>query len=100
MRIDKFRWDPPIVEKIFVKHSVETWEVEEVFQEGVQFRFREKGHRSGEDLYSASGQTEDGRYLIVYFIYKPSGENRSFREGLIVNARDMTKAERKQYERK
>lgn len=39
------------------------------------------------------GQTESGRYLIVFFIYK------STREALILSARDMDKKERRQYER-
>jgi len=40
------------------------------------------------------GQTESGRYLIVFFIYKK--DNRA----LILSARDMTPAERKRYEKK
>jgi hypothetical protein len=31
------------------------------------FRFVEKGHRRGENVYSAMGQTSGGRYLIVFF---------------------------------
>jgi len=30
------------------------------------FRFVEKGHRSGENVYAARGQTKNGRYLIVF----------------------------------
>lgn len=100
MRIDKLRWDDPIIEKLSAKHNVEIWEVEDIFRNIPKFRFKARGHRAGEDLYSASGQTDDGRYLIVYFIYKPPHESRRLREGLIVSARDMTKQERKQYERK
>ena len=100
MQIDKIRWDPEIVEKLAVKHGIETWEVDEIFQNGPRFRFRHKGHRAGEDMYSASGQSDGGRYLIVYFIYKPPNENRPFKQGLIISARDMTSQERKQYGRK
>ena len=75
MRIDVYLWNPDIVDKLAVKHNVETWEVEEVFEEAFEeeplIRFREKGRRDGEHLYSALGQTSAGRYLIVYFIYKP-----------------------------
>ena len=55
------------------------------------FRFIEKGHRSGENVYAAMGQTTGGRYLVVFFVYK------SDRRALILSARDMTKAERRLY---
>jgi uncharacterized DUF497 family protein len=42
----------------------------------------------------AGGQTDSGRYLIVFFIHK--GDNTA----LILSARDMDRGERKQYERK
>ena len=54
----------------------------------------EKGHRLGEDLYVASGQTGEGRHLIIFFIRKKDGQ------ALIVTARDMTKKERKRYGKK
>jgi uncharacterized protein len=57
-------------------------------------RFREKGHRKGEDLYLAMGQTSSGRYLTIFFIRKP-------RSGaLIISARDMDNKERKLYGKK
>jgi uncharacterized DUF497 family protein len=40
------------------------------------------------------GQTDAGRYLIIFFIFKTNGQV------LILSARDMTKAERKLYEKK
>jgi uncharacterized DUF497 family protein len=48
----------------------------------------------GRNLYTAMGQTRAGRYLIIYFIHKMTGE------ALIVSARDMTKRERKLYAKK
>ena len=45
----------------------------------------QKGHVPGEDLYAACGQTNSGRYLIIFFIYKPSHKT------LIISARDMDK---------
>ena len=50
--------------------------------------------RAGENVYSASGPTEDGRYLIVFFVHKADGT------ALTLSARDMTRAERRIYERK
>ena len=50
--------------------------------------------RKGEDVYSALGQSNAGRYIVVIFIYK-------FKNlALILSARDMDKKERKQYEKK
>ena len=49
------------------------------------------GDIAGEDLYSALGRTDDGRYLIVFFIRKPSDE------ALIISARDMSHKERRSY---
>ena len=57
------------------------------------FRFVEKGYRRGENVYAAMGQTNSGRYLIVFFVRKTT------REALIVSARDMTASERKRYEK-
>jgi uncharacterized DUF497 family protein len=44
-------------------------------------------------VYSASGQTHAGRYLIVFFVHKRDGR------ALILSARDMTRNERRRYER-
>jgi len=92
MEIDDFIWLPDIVEKIAVKHQVLQDEVEEVFFDRPLFRFVELGCRAGEDVHAALGQTDAGRYLIVFFIYK------SNHAALIVSARDMDSKERKRYE--
>jgi uncharacterized protein len=73
---------------------VETYEVEELLDGKPKFRFVENGHRPGEDVYAALGQTEAGRYLIAFFIVKPDGR------ALPLSARDMTPGERKLYGRK
>ena len=70
MNIDGFIWLPDIVEKLIVKHNITQDEVEEVFFNRPRFRFVEKGHRKGEAVYSALGQSDSGRYVIVIFIYK------------------------------
>ena len=54
----------------------------------------EKLHRPGEDVYVALGRTDAGRYLAVFFVYRRD------RKALIISARGMTKAERRQYERR
>jgi uncharacterized DUF497 family protein len=83
-----------IVEKLASKHGVTEEEAEEIFFNRSRFRFIESGYRPGEDVYSAGGQTDAGRYLIVFFIYKSSNT------ALILSARDMDQKERRCYERK
>lgn len=94
MRITGIIWLRDIVDKLAVKHNVETHEVEEAFSNQPNMRFVEKGDRENEDVYMALGQTDEGRYLAVLFIYKQT------REALIVSARDMAQKERRQYGRK
>jgi uncharacterized DUF497 family protein len=92
--IDDFIWLPDIVEKLAVKHNVTQDEVEDVFFNRPNYRFVESGHRGNEDVYSAGGQTDAGRYLIVFFIHKVDNT------ALILSARDMDRRERRRYERK
>ena len=94
MKITGLVWLDGIVEKLHRKHNVVSAEVREVFDNRPQFRFAEKGHRPEENVYFACGQTDAGRYLIVFFVYKKD------RRALILSARDMTRAERRKYERK
>ena len=94
MKVSGIIWLREIVEKLIVKHRVTQDEVREVLRGSSHFRFVEKGHRRGENVYSAMGQTEAGRYLIVFFVRKKS------QQALIVSARDMTGGERKRYEKK
>jgi hypothetical protein len=56
-------------------------------------RLVESGQRRGEHVYAALGQTEAGRYLVVFLVHKLDGR------ALVLSARDMTAAERREYER-
>ena len=94
MILDDFVWLPDIIDKLASKHQVTEDEAEEIFFTRPRFRFAESGHRPGEDVYSAWGQTDAGRYLIVFFIHK------SANTALILSARDMDEKERQRYERK
>lgn len=93
MYIDDFIWLPDMIEKLAKKHHVTIEEAEDVFFDRPKFRFVESGHRSGEDVYSAMGQTDAGRYLVVFFIHKLGNM------ALILTARDMDRKERRLYER-
>lgn len=94
MFIDDFIWLPDVLDKLLVKHHISQDEVEEVFFNRPHFRFVEKGNYPGEDVYLAAGQSDGGRYVVVFFIHKPG------HAALILSARDMDKKERKRYERK
>ena len=93
MRIEGIIWFDEIIEKLEWKHSVQPREVTEVFINRPEFRFVEKGHRSSENVYAAMGQTDAGRYIIIFFIYKKN------KHALIVSARNMTDTERRKYEK-
>ena len=93
MKIKGLIWFDEIIEKLARKHKVSQNGVREVLANRPQFRFVEKGHRAGENVYAALGQTKSGRYLIVFFIYKKDGRV------VVLSARDMTSSERKRYEK-
>jgi uncharacterized DUF497 family protein len=94
LKIKGIIWLSEIIEKLEVKHHVERQEVQEVLNNYPTFKYVEKGHRRDENVYAALGQTDAGRYLIVFFVYKTD------HRALIVSARDMTAAERRRYEEK
>jgi uncharacterized DUF497 family protein len=91
MKVTGIIWLRGVVDKLSWKHNVTTDEVEEIFNRSPRYRFIESGDVQGENLYAALGQTEAGRYLIVYFVHKKTGE------ALVISARDMTRKERKTY---
>ena len=94
MKIDGVIWLRDIVDKLARKHGVDQYEVEEALNNRPKVRFVEKGERKGEDVYLALGQTDAGRYLAVFFVYKKT------KEALILSARDMVDKERKQHGKK
>ncbi len=86
-------WLDKFVEKLSVKHHVEAYEVEELFESTPHIRFVKKGYKKGEDVYMALGQLESsGRYLIAFYIKKPRNK------ALVISARDTDDSERKLYE--
>jgi uncharacterized DUF497 family protein len=93
MKIVGFIWLEEIVDKLEVKHQVMPEEVEQVFVSNPRIRRMNRGHYRGEDVYRALGQTEEGRYLAIFFVHKLTDE------ALILSARDMDDKERKSYVR-
>lgn len=70
MKIEGLIWYDEIIEKLERKHRVQQHEIREVLGSRPLFRFVEYGHRLGENVYSCNGQTNSGRYLIIFFIHK------------------------------
>jgi uncharacterized DUF497 family protein len=94
MYISDLIWLPKFIDKLETKHNVTAEEVQQVLFGDPLYRKAQKGLVPGEDVYSALGQTDAGRCLVVFFIYKQT------REALIISARDMDGKERRQYERR
>jgi uncharacterized DUF497 family protein len=95
VKIDKIVIPSDIEDKIECKHDVRRSEVRQLMINNPRIRFAEKGNVKGNDVYAAFGQTFGGRYLRVFFVYKP--ENRT---AVVISARDMTGKERKSYGKK
>ena len=93
MVIRKIIWKDQFVEKLARKHSVTVIEAEEILSAKPHIRKVSKGRVKDEHVYAAFGQTDAGRYLIVFYVRKVSGAI------LPISARDMDGAERKYYER-
>ncbi|MFN8454966.1 MAG: BrnT family toxin [Anaerolineae bacterium] len=69
MNITGYIWREDVMDKLAWKHQVQVEEVVELFSNRPRIERLERGHRSGEDLYVALGQTDEGRYLTVFFIH-------------------------------
>jgi uncharacterized DUF497 family protein len=91
MKIKEIIWLVHFIEKIERKHGADVDEVEQVFANRPRIQRIEKGDVRGEDLYRMLGETDAGRCLAVFFIYKSGGK------ALIVSARDMSAREKKSY---
>ena len=93
MVIRKIIWKDQFVDKLARKHSVTVIEAEEILSAKPHIRRVSKGRVKDEHVYAAFGQTDAGRYLIVFYILKLSGAI------LPISAPDIDDSERKYYER-
>jgi uncharacterized DUF497 family protein len=87
-----FEWDEGNAEKNWIKHGVSRGECEETFFNSPLLVVADEAHSMAEARFYALGQTEARRPLFVVF---------TIRGCLIrvISARDMNKAERKEYQR-
>lgn len=84
-----------IEDKIESKHGVSCREARQTLLNLPRIRFAEKGYVEGENVYAAFGQSYGGRYLAVFFVYKPANKT-----AIVISAREMSNKERKGYGRK
>lgn len=94
MLLHEVIWKDVFVEKLEAKHGVTTEEAEQVLFSRPHVRRAQRGRVKGEDLYVGYGQTDEGRYLVVFFIRKYQTA------ALPISARDMTRSERRYYEQR
>ncbi len=87
-----FQWDEGNAEKNRLKHKVSRVECEEVFFNEPLLVASDVTHSDTEPRFYAPGHTDEGRLLFVVA---------AVREKLIrvISARDMSRRERKEYER-
>ncbi|NUO80354.1 BrnT family toxin [candidate division KSB1 bacterium] len=76
------------------KHQIAEHEVRQGLRNRPKIRFHQRGKVKGENLYIALCQSDAGRYLTIFFIYKIS------RVALVISARDMDSSERARYAKK
>ncbi len=95
MHIESVECSDIVEEKLERKHGVTLREVRQVFLNQPRIRFAEEGYTAGEDVYVALGRTFGGRYMTVFFIFKPVSK-----VALVLSARNMSDKERKSYGRK
>jgi uncharacterized DUF497 family protein len=86
--IDHFIWQDWVVEKLYSKHGVDPFDVEEAF-----FNPPYKVRRTKSEKYLLYGRSQSGRYLFVVFVW----EGQSIK---VISARDMTRSERQFFGRK
>lgn len=84
MQIESIVCPEQIEAKLEAKHGVTYREARQALLGWSRIRFAEQGHTEGEDVYAGFGQTLGGRYLAVFFIYKPTSKT-----AVIISAREM-----------
>lgn len=90
--ITEFDWDGGNAEKNWIRHRVSQSECEEIFFNRPLVVAEDDLHSQGERRFYSLGQTDGGRLLFLVYTLR----NDRVR---VISARDMTRRERKAYER-
>lgn len=91
-RCEGFEWDTGNAPKVWERHRVSPGEAEQVFFNLPLVAVADARHSGTEPRFLALGQTDAGRRLLVVFTFR----GRLVR---VISARDMSRRERKEYER-
>jgi uncharacterized DUF497 family protein len=84
LKIYYFDWCGDFLEHIELRHSVQQYEIRQIFANNPKIRKDGKSRKyPGEYRYLAHGKTDGDRYLRVVFIYKKNGR------ALIISAFDV-----------
>lgn len=92
---EAFEWDNGNSAKNWAKHKVKSIESEQAFFNHPLVVLFDSKHSDREERYLLLGQTNHGRLLTVIFTLR--GKGKLIR---VISARDMSKKERKAYEKK
>ena len=87
-----FEWDKGNIDKNLIKHNITNKESEEVFDNEPKFIFEDPKHSQKEERYGLFGYTNLGRKLSIAFTIRGNKVR-------IITARDMSKRERRAYEK-
>ncbi|MBI4009293.1 BrnT family toxin [Candidatus Roizmanbacteria bacterium] len=87
-----FDWDKGNINKNFEKHEVSDKEAEEAFENSDLYIFEDKQHSQVEKRYGVFGITDKRRLLSVAFTLRKDKVR-------IITARDMSRRERRAYEK-
>jgi len=90
--VEGFEWDSGNQLKNWDKHEVTAGEAEEIFFEVPLILMGDDKHSGSEARYAALGITMDGRLLTVVFTVRK-------RRIRVISARDMSRRERRIYEK-
>lgn len=87
----EFEWDPQKAARNLQRHGVSFAEAATVFADPLSVTVADPDHSTAEDRFLIVGQSYRGRLLIVSFAERGNRIR-------IINARELTRAERKAYE--
>ena len=87
-----FEWDAGNIDKNWERHQVTRGECEQVFFQRPILVAPDRTHSQREPRYAAPGTTADGRRLTIVFTIRDLFIR-------VISARDMSRAERRRYER-
>jgi uncharacterized DUF497 family protein len=87
-----FEWDEAKAAANLAKHAVSFEEAKSVFDDRLYVDFYDPKHSLNEHRYIIIGQSNQGRVLIVSYTERHDTIR-------LINARELTRAERKDYEK-